>query len=457
VAAGAAAALTVTTHYYGALIVFVLAAWCALDLARGGRRNAAGWALAATTAALCFAPWLARAIGALGFGGWREPVALSRVPWILASAWSAGVTADVGQTRWIAALYIALAVLGLLVTSRRAVRGPGRVGAVRALIYALVPLAVTAALLARDPDFHPRYFLPVVPAVYLLVAAGAASLPALAAAAATGALFLAAVGPLENLYTDSAHQKPDIRAAVDLVEAATGHEGAALLLDGPPFGIVDRYRAEDSSVRVVNLRSSSLEGLDDNALDAAIRERVQPYGTGWLLSDGQTSGRGRDWLDRFAYPVLDESLRDLALSRYALPAGPDMAILDAEPIGAPSGIELQTAAAEFGGVVRVVLLWHVIELPDRWADHEHKVAVRLVDEEGQVIASADRRPVNWRSPTSDWSPGDLIDDRHGLALPADAPPGAYSLEVVLYDEASLAPIGTWRARSTVVVDHEGGA
>ncbi len=60
----------------------------------------------------------------------------------------------------------------------------------------------------------------------------------------------------------------------------------------------------------------------------------------------------------------------------------------------------------------------------------------------QVGASLDTQPHRGFYPTSLWRAGELVDDRHLLPLPEGTPPGEYSLEIVLYEIASLAPVGT---------------
>ncbi len=74
------------------------------------------------------------------------------------------------------------------------------------------------------------------------------------------------------------------------------------------------------------------------------------------------------------------------------------------------------------------------------------LALRLRDREGQTLASLDTQPHYGLYPTSLWREGELVSDNYVLPLPEGTPPGEdYSLEVILYEVASLAPIGTARA------------
>ena len=65
------------------------------------------------------------------------------------------------------------------------------------------------------------------------------------------------------------------------------------------------------------------------------------------------------------------------------------------------------------------------------------------DGDGQTLASLDTQPHYGLYPTSLWREGEMISGRYVLPLPEGTPPGDdYSLEVILYEVASLAPIGT---------------
>jgi hypothetical protein len=85
------------------------------------------------------------------------------------------------------------------------------------------------------------------------------------------------------------------------------------------------------------------------------------------------------------------------------------------------------------------LTWRVVEP----VAANYGLALRLQDWDGQVLASLDAQPHYGLYPTSMWRDGELIDDGYVLPLPEGTPPGEdYSLEVILYEVASLAPIGT---------------
>ena len=79
--------------------------------------------------------------------------------------------------------------------------------------------------------------------------------------------------------------------------------------------------------------------------------------------------------------------------------------------------------------VPVELLWQVAPA----TSPESLVAVvQLLDQDGQVVAALEEEPLQGLYPTSAWQPGELVRDRHRLALPPSMPPGHYQLIVGLY-------------------------
>ncbi len=77
-----------------------------------------------------------------------------------------------------------------------------------------------------------------------------------------------------------------------------------------------------------------------------------------------------------------------------------------------------------------------------------KIFVHLVDANNHVLAQYDGQPLSGDYPTSQWIPGELIENVYPLLFPADVPPGPYRLFLGLYDEVTM-------ARLPVPTDPEG--
>jgi len=90
------------------------------------------------------------------------------------------------------------------------------------------------------------------------------------------------------------------------------------------------------------------------------------------------------------------------------------------------------ANAPAGGVLPVILRWQTTQS----VEDSFVVFAHMVDADGQLVAQHDGVPGNGLLPLTDWNPGDTIDDRFAIRLPAELPPGDYRLRVGLYEPAS---------------------
>lgn len=83
------------------------------------------------------------------------------------------------------------------------------------------------------------------------------------------------------------------------------------------------------------------------------------------------------------------------------------------------------------------LMMNVTWQPLQRFDNDLKVFVHLVDANDNVLAQFDGQPLEGTHPTSQWIPGEIIDDTYPLLVPPDATPGPYRVFIGLYDEATL--------------------
>jgi hypothetical protein len=67
----------------------------------------------------------------------------------------------------------------------------------------------------------------------------------------------------------------------------------------------------------------------------------------------------------------------------------------------------------------------------------YKVFVHVLDASGQhVVAQRDAEPQDGKAPTTGWVVGEALDDAYELALPSGLTPGAYPIEVGVYEPRS---------------------
>lgn len=83
--------------------------------------------------------------------------------------------------------------------------------------------------------------------------------------------------------------------------------------------------------------------------------------------------------------------------------------------------------------LEVSLYWRA----DRPVREDYTVFVQLLGPEGWLVTQHDGQPLHGYMPTSDWSPGDVIPDRHLVPMPSDLPPGSYRLIAGMYTPGTV--------------------
>jgi hypothetical protein len=85
--------------------------------------------------------------------------------------------------------------------------------------------------------------------------------------------------------------------------------------------------------------------------------------------------------------------------------------------------------AQPGGELHLTYAWHArVQPPEIYAVFNHLVAA-----DGTQVAQADGWPQEGRQLSTQWQPGDYIEDHYTIEIPADAPPGPYTLYTGLYE------------------------
>jgi hypothetical protein len=97
-----------------------------------------------------------------------------------------------------------------------------------------------------------------------------------------------------------------------------------------------------------------------------------------------------------------------------------------------AGYTLDQRQVKKPGQVTLTLYWQARSQPS----HDYKVFVHLLALDQTRLAQHDSQPQNGATPTSTWLPGQTIQDDHRLAIPPEAPPGAYRFVVGLYESDS---------------------
>ncbi len=83
--------------------------------------------------------------------------------------------------------------------------------------------------------------------------------------------------------------------------------------------------------------------------------------------------------------------------------------------------------------IHLILYWRTI----RHMKEDYTVFMHLVDSQGRLVAQADVQPFDGAFPTSRWPVGAVVGCPLTISLPAEAPPGQYTLKVGLYHWPTL--------------------
>lgn len=101
------------------------------------------------------------------------------------------------------------------------------------------------------------------------------------------------------------------------------------------------------------------------------------------------------------------------------------------------GYDQEPHSIEPGKGAIVTLYWRVL----RPLDSVHSSYVHLVDESGSGVVQSDHVPGNDYYPTTLWQPGEVLADRHVLAVYGGVPAGVYRLVAGMYSNQDAAQLG----------------
>jgi 4-amino-4-deoxy-L-arabinose transferase-like glycosyltransferase len=457
----AATTLAIYLHFYGFLVplahAIFLAGWLVYHR---DWRLALPWLGASALVALCFLPWLPRALRILGFTGWREPLDPWMIPWRFWVAYAAGDAMPEPWRIWLPWVYLALSVLGLFAWWRRsASSGKNPLGAAQFLLCnALAPVLVVFLLALRQPDTHERYAIFVMGPMLLCVAGGLAvpfawtpverRWPMLFARASgllvIGGFVLAGGLAINRVHSDQTLQKPDYRAAAQAIMRNL-QPGDVVFVDGPDPRLVFLHYYEGAAP-VHDLRF--LLDADADKISRTLTELTVNAGRAWEVLYFHEPGPVQHWLAIHGWTAPPTAYNGIRLTLYGLAPvaappplqfppsmggtqGGSQANIGFGPAMTLTVASVTPASVSAGDPVWVTTRWQVHQPPP-----DYKFSLRLMDAAGNVIKAEDYVPQNWFTPTTVWPVGESIEDRRGMVAPEDLPAGRYRVQLRLYDPAN---------------------
>ena len=268
-----------------------------------------------------------------------------------------------------------------------------------------------------------RIFIVVMPAILLLVAHGLANLQTIPQT------FLLAILVIVNLVTiDTRQNNPPWREVVQQV-TAFHQPGEPVLMDIWVGDFSTRYYVEQQ----MDAPWLSLRELSDSARENFLPQLVhyvQDLDAFWLLRwnddpkdyDVLLTGIG---FQRTAAPYIEHEGNKLYAYRYDRLTEERLASFG-------DAIDLLKAGVngevQPGGEITVTLWWTASQPPPV----DYSISVRLMDENGNLIANQDNAPLQGKAPTSTWQMGIIQYDQHQLTLPENLAPGTYQVGISVY-------------------------
>lgn len=438
--------LALYTHYSA---FFVLAAEniFALIRLRKDRSALLRWIALQVLLGVAYIPWIVvqtsflrgKASGRFDEWGWRGIEMIFGKTFL---SFSIGLTVDAPLMQVSAALFVALAVLGLYTIWKIK---PVRFETL-APIYFIVPIVIAYVVNPVMPFFYERYVLVALPGFILMVAFGLDYIIALdrrAAIGIGGVVLLLNLFANYNLYFDDAYAKGKYGQMMAYI-LENAQPGDALILNNPLQKPLYQYYAPR------NIPAYFLPDGDISLEDASMKKQLDDVAKKsprmWLVMFGNPAeydptGYLERWFGAHAFKTYANGFVDAALSLYVMPsAQPSIRRSLRATLGESiqlMGYDLDRDQVAPGQALQLTLHWKTSKsIEKRYTVFAHVIGGVNPATKMPVWAQMDTEPVGGSRPTMSWQAGETIDDRYGLLLPANIPPGEYLIEVGMYDSAT---------------------
>lgn len=459
-------------HYYAMLLIGGEALFLAiLGIRRRAWGDALRWLAAVALALAPIALWMALAPGfratlaVVTGGGGGTPLAVLGA---LGDFWR---DLFFGAIRWqpeiaVSSYLVApLVLIGLAATVLPEARRfrTERAATPWSWLVALVALAPLLSSALFFPTLAARYLLFVLPAFYVLAAAGIVWLGrqqlALGLAGAGLALVVAWLG-LSHYF--GPYVKSEYREMAAFLRANRQPEEAVMLY-APRQHLLTRYYLPELTdfvtappVELPSYWPATAPAVVPEAMDDGLRDLMRTHPALWLVVTAEDEVDRGEFVPKFltaiAYKETCWSWLDVDLCRFVSPH-----FLTPEQRSAPGatfGDDLQLTGAAIMTPAEHPLdqAYRFIQLDwlaTRKPALDYRVTLRLVDNDGAVVAQRDEFPIGALLPPTTWNAGDAKPGYMALPLPADLPPGIYRVVAGVYDPATGAAVGDFVELGTI--------
>lgn len=306
----------------------------------------------------------------------------------------------------------------------------------------MVPLFSTVLLRQANIDFHPRYYIAVVPATLLLIVGGAVVLQSIAGRriiVATLSLVVVAGGwltveSLSAIQSTRRYQHDDFAALANYYVALPPEAVILVPYDREP-ALQDYYAARMGiQARFVNIPLHSDEGRLLETLTDLI-EAESPSQVAfltWFQLPADTRGMYPCILAGGSQSIgAEQTFFGLATQTYTLDTKPVFQPIPAAPRYERIRLEDLGWISASAGEICVRSRWELLQTPDE----QLNTVVRLLNSLGWELSQVDavlrdREQV----PADQMAAGDTVSSYHRLQLPPAAPEDGYPLTLSVYSE-----------------------
>jgi mannosyltransferase len=455
---GLALVALIYTHTIGVFlaagqVLIVTFAW-RRERRRGGRRRqiwllglAVGLALT-----VAYAPWLwlvrrQYEVNAGYFPGTLPP--LTVISTALKTFATGDAYAEPAASYLAAAILLLLAMAALTLAVRRETQTklmlsmPAR--SLFLLLLLLLPLLMMAAAFYHIPKFAPRYTAAASPAFFILLAGGMAiwlrshrwaQVLAVVGLTTVLVIFTSGVG---LIYTDSRLAKEDFRGAARFVQRNIASDETVLLLSGHFFPVWTYYYPGSwtplPDIPILDLNRTLNYSVADT-LNQALADKRGAWVIRWQDQVIDPNGFVAMLLDQAGRQEPTEvAFEGVKVSHYRWDTPPHFS---AQPdIAQP--VNTRCGPIELLGYTQITDTIKTFWQANAKTNQDYRVALRLLDEQGNPWGRWDQRPTTFLYPTSYWKPGEALFGHYPIPAIPGTPPGRYRLDLSVYDEQSGQP------------------
>lgn len=177
------------------------------------------------------------------------------------------------------------------------------------------------------------------------------------------------------------------------------------------------------------------------ALLIDLSDEFEVHIPGWSPSNPDITARSFEWYEQlgFDYVVVssatlsfppDSLMKEFVGNKIDTP-GPDIRVFQIPKQPLPIQLaryELDRKSYQPGDTLHLTLWWKALGK----LQEDFTIFAHLLSHNGDMVAQKDSPPQRGDYPTTEWTPGEVIEDQREMFIPAEAPPGKYKLEIGMY-------------------------